>query len=75
MVMLRTSATNGPPGGVECGGFPVFRLNTTITVGSDGSHGKRQPVLGILRKIQFVYQREHRVHLLVRPPSECNIRK
>jgi hypothetical protein len=71
MIMPRTYVTNGPPRGVECGAFPVFRLNPAVTSRSDGNHGNHQPVLGTLRKIQFVSKR---VLLLERPPSECNIR-
>lgn len=64
-----------PPGGEECGAFPVLRLHPAVTLRSNGNQGKHQSVLGILRKIQFVHQREHRVLLLERPISECNIRK
>lgn len=63
------------PEGEECGAFAVFRLYAAVTLRSDGNQGKRQSVLGILRKIQFVPQREHRVLLLERPISECNIKK
>jgi len=64
-----------PPGGEECRTFPVLRLNPAVILRSNGNQGKRQSVLGILRKIQFLPQTEHRVFLLERPISECNIRK
>ena len=63
------------PGGEECGEFPVLRLNPAVTLRSNGNQGKHQSVLGTLRKIQLVPQREHTVLLLERPISECNIRK
>jgi hypothetical protein len=63
------------PGGEECEALPIFRLNPAVPLRSDGNHGKFQPVLGVLRKIQFVPQREYRVLLLERTTSVCNLRK